>query len=889
MKIYLSYSRVNIDKAEEIAFFLKNEGINVFIDKDNIPGGDDWENHLRNRISTSDAIVLIWSKNAAESAYLMRELTHAKIEGRKIIPCSIDDENYLPLIKNLQHIKWLNNEASKKNLLESLGIKSEENNKETTYISAVKQYKNKIRTDYAYLKAFGSDKSFLIDDIYLPLNLEILNESGKKDQSIDAQDIVLLEDDHIAILGIPGSGKSTLINYLAYKFSSKDSELFPIKIRIAEFMQTNDKLIEYITQHIKVMIGKSNGNLISNDDLFCGKGTLLLLDGFDEILPNDQDDFLKRLSSFQHAHPDSKIIITSRFSGYIKIDGYRVCHLKELKDNDIEKYIWKVCDDSFREQLWNSIKNNIRILELARTPFLLSMMSATPANVGGKASQRAILYANCIKYLIQGKNLSSTNESEFKETKFTKVLEEALKLIAVRFFKLNIDTFEEEELLFILKAMKSNTANLPPQDILKRIYKYTGLLQKSGSKYYFIHRSIWEYFVAEGMKEENLDGLIEMSNIPNWEEPIRLFVGLSSERIFNELFEKLWKRNRGLTLRAMSELEIFPDKILEQLLNKLKQAERLRIIQQLEQEINSNSNDLESKRKILDTLGALLKVEKDCQIIYEAISLLEDSYNKWGDSDFQRLISNVLDLANSEKRLKKYIKNSNFYLDFVCIPKGSFIMGTNDKDRTVGEKPEHKVCLDSYCISKYQVTNKLYFDEFPFGKDKREERSNDDGQPVTYVTWYDAFIFSKWLGCDLPTEAEWEYACRSGGDDDDKLFNYNEIPQFAWYIENSGNKTNKVGKLKPNNMGLYDMLGNVREWCKDWFNDSYYQYCVDNKIINNPQGLDYGESKVLKGGCFDWNIANLVPTYRNYNPPNNSYFVNGFRLVYRGDESKLKK
>lgn len=891
MNIYISYSREDLSIVQEIYSFLRNEGLTVFLDKENIPAGIDWERFIQNKIPTSDAVLLIWSKNAAKSVNVMRELTQSLSTSRKIIPCKIDSEQLSPLIANIQYLEWENSAKSRNQLLRSIGIELTNSETDPSYDAALKNYISNIKNQFSFIKTFGSKGKYPIEEIYLPLKLSIENISGKREQELNADELLSSELKKIVILGLPGSGKSTLMKYLAYKTTEINSLFFPIFLRISDIMDTDDSILEYASQHIKGIIGRTKGELISSKDNFCSKGTLLLLDGYDEIMNNDQNEFKKRLVSFQTAQPDCKIVITSRYSGYNQIEKYTKCHIKELNLNDIEKYIWTVCDTSYREQVWNIIKNDSRIIELAKTPFLLSMMTSSSDALGSRATQRATLYESSIKYLLRGKNWDDSfiSNPRFENDNISEILENALKLIAVRFFKLDSrESFQEEEILFIIRSLKENQSNIPPNEILIRICNYSGLLQKTGSLYYFIHRSIWEYFVALGMKDEPIENLLERANIPIWEEPIRLFIGLASEKKLNDVLSELWKKNKGLTLRAMMELPIFPDDLLAKLIGALDTIDRLRVIQQLKDNLDNQKNISDSKRLLLDTLGALLKVEKECQVIYHSIKLLEEYFNLWQYEDLNELIYKVLDLANSEKRLHYYLNNDIYKLSFVCVHSGEFIMGTNSENRTPDERPGHIVKLDSFCISRFQVTNKLFYDSFPFTKDRREERSNRDNQPVIFVTWYEAYIFAKWIACDLPTEAEWEYACRSGGTDDVLLFDYNKIPEYAWYVGNSENGTQDVGTLKPNSLGIFDMLGNVREWCKDWFQNNYYNECFNMGTVDNPIGPKSGETKVLKGGCFDWNVANLVPTYRNYNPPNNSYFVNGFRLVYRGEEDKLR-
>lgn len=889
MNIYISYSHQDISYAEKIYDALRDEGLIVFIDKENIPAGSDWERYIQKKIPLSDAVILLWSKNSAKSVNVVRELTKSLESNRKIIPCRIDDQPISPLIENIHHFSWTNISKAREIILKSIGIVPIEDSRDLSYIDALRSYRSKISEDYSYLKVFGNKGEYPIEKLYLPLIINIENSSGKMIQELNADELLSSELDKITIIGLPGSGKTTFLKYLVFKSISKESSLFPIFLKISDLMETGDSIRKFITQHIKGVVSRKKGEIISANDNFCRKGTLLLLDGYDEVMQNNQDEFRKRLMSFQTEHPDCKIIITSRYSGFTTIDNYKKCHLKKLDEKDIEKYIWTVCEDNEKEQTWNIIKNDSRILELAKTPFLLSMLTASPDKLGRKATQRATLYKLCIKYLLRGKNWDDEfiNNPEYNNTDISEVLLNALKLIAVRFFKLDSkDTFQEEEILFIIRSLKGNTKNITPREILTRICNYSGLLQQKGSTYYFIHRSIWEYFVAQGMLDEPAENLLERANIPIWEEPIRLYIGLISERKLGITLTELWKRNKGLTLRSMMELPLFPDETLSNLISTLNTVDRLRIIQQLNDNIRNQEKSIDAKQFLLDTLGSLLKVEKDCNVIFESIHLLEHYYVLWNFEELNNLITKVLDLENAERRLNRYINEKKYFTEFVCVPNGSFVMGTN---RTPDEKPEHEVHLDSFCISKYPVINKLYYDSFPFSINRREERSNHDSQPVIFITWYEAKIFSRWMGCDLPTEAEWEFACRSGGKDDVIFFDENMIPDYAWFVDNSNNKTHIVGQKKSNTFGIYDMLGNVREWCKDWFLKDYYQVCLEKGIQNNPAGPEEGNTKVLKGGCFDWNITNLIPTYRNYNPPTNSYFVNGFRLVFRGNEDKIKK
>jgi formylglycine-generating enzyme required for sulfatase activity len=127
----------------------------------------------------------------------------------------------------------------------------------------------------------------------------------------------------------------------------------------------------------------------------------------------------------------------------------------------------------------------------------------------------------------------------------------------------------------------------------------------------------------------------------------------------------------------------------------------------------------------------------------------------------------------------------------------------------------------------------------------------------------------------LPTEAQWEYACRAGsktrycfGDDEKQLGDY------AWYSKNSGNKTHPVGEKKPNAWGLYDMHGNVWEWCQDWWKDGYYK----ESPVDDPTGAATGSFRVIRGGFWDYPARYCRSAFRGLDGPGRRHYDRGFRV-----------
>lgn len=112
------------------------------------------------------------------------------------------------------------------------------------------------------------------------------------------------------------------------------------------------------------------------------------------------------------------------------------------------------------------------------------------------------------------------------------------------------------------------------------------------------------------------------------------------------------------------------------------------------------------------------------------------------------------------------------------------------------ERPKHPVLLDRYCVGAFLVTNKLFYDAFPYATDRRNEYSRDEHQPVNNVSWYEAQVFAWWIGCDLATDAEWEFRLRGVAADDDVLNNLTMLPSYAWYGANSNNTTHATFLLQ---------------------------------------------------------------------------------------------
>jgi len=263
-------------------------------------------------------------------------------------------------------------------------------------------------------------------------------------------------------------------------------------------------------------------------------------------------------------------------------------------------------------------------------------------------------------------------------------------------------------------------------------------------------------------------------------------------------------------------------------------------------------------------------------------------------------------IADNKKAKESKAKKSVSRDKMVLIPAGEFSMGDHHEVSNSDAKPVHTVYLDAFYINKYEVTNAQYakfLNEYGQNTNLKGEvfldinkvncliekvgrtykpKAGYEHHPVIEVSWYGSMAYAKFYGKRLPTEAEWEKAARSGlvgkkypwGNDithDDA--NYSGIDgKDKW------EGTSPVGSFAKNSYGLYDMAGNVYNWCSDWYSSNYYA----NSPYNNPKGPGRGRYRVLRGGSWGSNADGLHCAYRNFNWPQHTYVplkLVGFRCA----------
>ena len=252
----------------------------------------------------------------------------------------------------------------------------------------------------------------------------------------------------------------------------------------------------------------------------------------------------------------------------------------------------------------------------------------------------------------------------------------------------------------------------------------------------------------------------------------------------------------------------------------------------------------------------------------------------------------IVDVSNGELNAQDVIRITVVQRSMVLVPAGEFQMGSNDgRD---DEKPVHTVYVDAFYMDVYEVTN-VQYQKFMDATGQwpptywSNPNFNAPEQPVVGVNWDAAVAYAEWAGKRLPTEAEWEYAARGAligkkypwGDeafDAGGIYRassgFGELDQDEDAADGYGYSA-PVGSFAPNGYGLYDMAGNVWEWCADWYGSDYYS----SSPANNPTGQNSGTHRVFRGGSWSYRPDDLRVALRGYAVPHSRHSDYGFRCV----------
>ena len=279
-------------------------------------------------------------------------------------------------------------------------------------------------------------------------------------------------------------------------------------------------------------------------------------------------------------------------------------------------------------------------------------------------------------------------------------------------------------------------------------------------------------------------------------------------------------------------------------------------------------HEIAVKKEVYKKWTKTITIQADQRTVIEA-ELVKNVKN------IPKVAESTVELITQTTKLGNEWQDPITGMEFIWVPSGDFMMGSETIDYS---KPVHKVILtQGFWLGKYPVTQGQWAKVM--GSNPSDFKKGDN-YPVETVSWEDVQDYINQLngkgsgGFRLPTEAQWEYACRSGGKDE-KWAGCNDESQlshYGWYDDNSGVETHPVGQKRPNGLGLYDMSGNVWEWVEDWYGD------YPSGTVTDPQGPSSGSRRVYRGGSWDYRASYSRSANRNNYSPDYRYRGLGFRL-----------
>lgn len=763
-----------------------------------------------------------------------------------------------------------------------------------------------------------------IEEAYVPLQTTLTRsletketwrfQEGRADHEevVDLGDIfrkaTILGLRGVILLGEPGSGKTTGARQLVWRLSSGQSRpedlglpagVIPVFLRFRNL--SRDALDERNGLHVFLeeearCDEAPAGYEMPGTDLWNRGRLLWVLDGLDEVIdPSARKKVSGWISRALTHRPDDWFVVTCRFQGYYREGvplgpNFVEFHVRPLEKPQVDRFVrdWfgaahrklqgpgkqaetraKADSSQLLDILTRPAYQTGHMRELCTNPLLLTILCIVFHEERKLPMARAELYAHCVRVLLEywRRDLyeSQTGLKPYDAEAAQSVLAGVAWWMHAEQDRTAapLDELARVAEVGLAEVSPSSGLGLDGRAFLERMRDEAGILAMDREgRCGYLHLSFQEYLAAEHAAREGKAKELASRAVDSWWREVALLSLRRSRPFCEEFFKEMLHAGIAenypeLVDRCLQESLYFVPGPFVYVLNRSKRKHRV---------------------------AAVLRLLRDRAV---QVPDLERICHRLADSDdeatrgFTREILNRLGATP-----KAAVRGGDVFVDertgitFVAIPGGEFRMGS--LLGRIHEQPVHRVTISrDYLLGKYPVTNAQY-ERFlkdigdsvrePEGRGNR--RFNQPDQPVVGVSWDDARAFCEWADARLPTEAEWEYACRAGnateysfGDDAEKL------GEYGWFEANSGGQTQPVGAKKPSPWGVHDMHGNIWEWCHDWYGPYSSEEATD------PTEASDALSRVLRGGCWRFGAGSCRSACRNGGEPVRRIDTTGFRVA----------
>ena len=707
------------------------------------------------------------------------------------------------------------------------------------------------------------------------------------------------------LLGDPGAGKTTVARQLVFSLASGrvppaklglPAGVAPVFLRFRNF-ETADAASgfnAFLEREVAPCYEDAPARRRAVRTALLDRPCLLwVLDGLDEVVDEGlrakARDWVGRLLKDR---PGDRFLVTSRFQGYrgkAELGGRFVeFHVQPLEMEQSRTFVRRWYEEVCRklrgrgsravkeaEELIASLNDMLdgpvfqigRMAELPANPLLLTILCVVHHQDRNLPRRRADLYARCVRVLLEHWRMEvwqKQGAQAFDAVSAERVLADLAWRMHQKQGLIAMDAGE------MARAAEPTLRKMPEgaglgrdgAEFLKRMRDRCGVMAMVGEgRTAFLHLTFQEYLSALHAESHSLAAALAKSLGETWwREPTLLAMAIGRPEFTAAFFEAVLQ---GAAWKDHADL-------LGQCLDEARNPELAPFAQRLSDPDFAGENRL----RLLRMLAA------------RELPELAEAAERLAGVETGEARSLALQLARKTVKTGEPVMaepgavwvDERTGLEFVWIPPGEFQMGS--KSISSDERPVHLVRVTKgFWLGRYTVTNRDYGKFLEKAKHAKPEywnrrEYNAEQQPVVGVSWEDARAYCQWAGCRLPTEAQWEYACRAGsttafcfGDDDGQL------TEYAWFSQNSGGATHPVGQKQPNAWGIYDMHGNVWEWCQDWYGD------YPEGAVTDPKGPTTGSYRVFRGGGWFNPAEGCRSAFRNWFVP--SYRLNGvgFRVV----------